>query len=89
MEDQSDDECEEAEIIMPTKEELIYVSAGVGFHIEDLIRAEEEIVAAETGNFSSPSSARFKYLLASKIINVIVRERSLQHQGKTLERSIV
>jgi hypothetical protein len=45
--DQSDEESEEAEIITPTKEELISAAARVGFQIEDLIRAEEEIVVAK------------------------------------------
>jgi hypothetical protein len=77
LDDQSDDESEEAEIITPTKEELISVAAHVGFQIEDLIHAEEEIVVAKVLSVHSPSSAKCQHPFTSKIINAIVRDRSL------------
>jgi hypothetical protein len=82
LDDQSDDESEEAEIITPTKEELISVAAHVGFQIEDLIHAEEEIVVAKVLSVHSPSTAKCQHPFTSKIINAIVRDRSLQHQRK-------
>jgi hypothetical protein len=87
-EDQSDDDCEEAEIIMPTKEELISMAACIGFQVKDLILAEDEIATVGTVSFSSPSSAGFKCPLASKIINAIVRDRSLKNQGRPWKESL-
>jgi hypothetical protein len=63
--DQSDEESEEAEIITPTKEELISAAAHVGFKIEDLIHAEEEIVVAKVVNVPSPSSAKLQHQVKS------------------------
>jgi hypothetical protein len=63
--DQSDEESEEAEIITPTKEELISAAARVGFQIEDLIRAEEEIVVAKVVSVPLPSSAKLQHQVKS------------------------
>jgi hypothetical protein len=49
----SDDD--EEEIQTPTREEILSVAALIGYNMQDLIRAEEELVDMEK---SSPSSAK-------------------------------
>jgi hypothetical protein len=82
LDDQSDEDDEEEVMNTPTKEEFIAAAARSGIQFEDLIHADNEIAAAEKVSFSSPSSAGFKCPLASKIVNTIVRDRSLKHHGR-------
>jgi hypothetical protein len=82
LDDQSDEDDEEEVMNTPTKEEFIAAAARSGIQFEDLIHADNEIVAAEKVSFSSPSSAGFKCPLASKIANTIVRDQSLKHHGR-------
>jgi hypothetical protein len=64
------------------------MAARIGFQVQDLIRAEDEITAAEKVSFSSPTSAGFKCQLGSKSINAIVRDKSLKHQGRPWKGSL-
>jgi hypothetical protein len=54
----------------------------VGFSVDELIQAEQEIQDAEKVNFSSPSSSDFRCPLSRKIVNAIEREGSLKHHMK-------
>jgi hypothetical protein len=84
-EDQSD---EDEEITTQTTDEFIAAVARVGFTLQDLIQAENEIESAEKVSFSSPLSSDFRCPLSGKIINAITRERSLKCDGKPWKGSL-
>jgi hypothetical protein len=71
--DQADEDDKEEEITTPTKEEFIAAAAHAGYHLQDLILAENEIATVEKVSFSSSSSTEFRCPLSSKIIKAMVR----------------
>jgi hypothetical protein len=71
----------------PMKEELI-AAARAGFSVQDLEQAENEIAQMNKVSFNSPSSAKFRCPVSSKIIKAIIREKSLKHYGKPWQGSL-
>jgi hypothetical protein len=71
----------------PMKEELI-AAARAGFSVQDLEQAEDEIAQMNKVSFNSPSSAKFRCPVSSKIIKAIIREKSLKHYGKPWQGSL-
>jgi hypothetical protein len=80
-----DEEGDEMET--PMKEELIEAATRADFSVQDLAQGEIEI-AVEKVSFTSPSSAKFRCPILSKIIKAIVRGISLKHYGKPWQGSL-
>jgi hypothetical protein len=79
---QGEETDDDEEISTPTTEEMITAASREGFMIEELIKAEEELLVAEKVSFQSPSSSDFRCPLSTKIIKAVTHERSLKYKAK-------
>jgi hypothetical protein len=80
VESESDEEIE-GFLVTPTKDEVVEASARVGFAVQDLVHAEEEL-ASMNKVATSRSSVDLRCPLSSKIVKATVQDKSLKQRGK-------